>query len=135
VNNMDYQLVQKATCKLKMTKCSWNVVKLDNSHNMWGGKGQDFFLLCTNILFKFLLYFVKWGIFWKFAHILGGIATCNVMIWTFPRVVKEYNRLSHFYLFIMFVNVGNFWKLMNECNIDLPFFVIFLTMIFVSWYW
>jgi hypothetical protein len=27
--------MQQATCKLKMAKCSWNVVKLDNNLNVW----------------------------------------------------------------------------------------------------
>jgi hypothetical protein len=36
--------VRKITYKFKIAKCSWNVVKLDNSCNVWGGKGQDFFL-------------------------------------------------------------------------------------------
>jgi len=37
--------MQQATCKLKMAKCSWNVVKLNNSHNVWGWKRTRFFLV------------------------------------------------------------------------------------------
>jgi len=37
--------MQQATYKLKMAKYSWNVVKLDNSCNMWGWKMTRFFLV------------------------------------------------------------------------------------------
>jgi hypothetical protein len=36
--------MQQATCKLKMAKCNWNVVKLNSNQNMWRWKRQDFFL-------------------------------------------------------------------------------------------
>jgi hypothetical protein len=45
MNNIDYLLMQQATYKLKMAKCSWNVVKLDNSHNVWGWKRIRSFLV------------------------------------------------------------------------------------------
>ncbi len=32
--------MQQATCKLKMAKCNWNVVKSNNNHNVWGWKRQ-----------------------------------------------------------------------------------------------
>jgi hypothetical protein len=44
MNNINHKLLQQTTCKFKMAKCNWNVVKLDNSHNVWGWKKQDFFL-------------------------------------------------------------------------------------------
>jgi hypothetical protein len=40
--------VRKTTYKFKMAKCSWNVVKLDNSYNVWGRKGQEFYLCLFN---------------------------------------------------------------------------------------
>jgi hypothetical protein len=36
--------MQQTTCKFKMAKCNWNVIKSDNSHNVWGEKGQKNFL-------------------------------------------------------------------------------------------
>jgi hypothetical protein len=36
--------MQQGTCKFKMAKCSWNVIKSNINYNVWGGKGQDFFL-------------------------------------------------------------------------------------------
>jgi len=37
--------MRHTTCKLKMARCSWNVVKSDNSCNLCeGGKRRDFFL-------------------------------------------------------------------------------------------
>ncbi len=35
--------MQQATCKLKMAKRNWNVIKLNNNHNVCGEKGQIFF--------------------------------------------------------------------------------------------
>jgi len=32
--------MQQATCKLKMAKCNWNVVKLNNSQKCEGGKNK-----------------------------------------------------------------------------------------------
>jgi hypothetical protein len=32
--------VQQATCKVKMAKCSWNVIKSNNSRNVLGWKGK-----------------------------------------------------------------------------------------------
>jgi len=43
VNNIDYKLIQQNTCKLKMIKCNWSVVKSNNNCNVWSGKKQDFF--------------------------------------------------------------------------------------------
>jgi len=37
--------MQQATYKLKMLKCSWNVIKLGNSRNVWGWKRTKFLLL------------------------------------------------------------------------------------------
>jgi hypothetical protein len=45
--------MQQATCKIKMDKCNWNVVKSNNSHNVWGEKGQDFFL-CLLLLSSYI---------------------------------------------------------------------------------
>jgi hypothetical protein len=45
MNNIDHQLVQQATCKLKMVKCSWNVVKLGNNQNVLGWKRTRFLLV------------------------------------------------------------------------------------------
>jgi hypothetical protein len=39
--------VQHTTCKLNMTKCSWNVVKLNNSCNVWGWKRKIFILMLS----------------------------------------------------------------------------------------
>jgi hypothetical protein len=36
--------MQQDTCKLKMVNCNWNVVKSNNSQNVSGDKGPDFFL-------------------------------------------------------------------------------------------
>jgi hypothetical protein len=36
-----------------MVKCSWNVIKSNNSRNVWGGKGQDFFLWKLIQYFKY----------------------------------------------------------------------------------
>jgi hypothetical protein len=44
MNNNNYSLLQQATCKLKITKCDENVIKSNNSHDVLGVKGQDFFL-------------------------------------------------------------------------------------------
>jgi len=37
----------QATCKLKMVKCSSNVIKLDNSQTVWGWKKTRFFFVKT----------------------------------------------------------------------------------------
>ncbi len=37
--------MQQTTCKLKVAKCNWNVVKLDYSHNVWGWKMKRFLRL------------------------------------------------------------------------------------------
>jgi hypothetical protein len=47
--------MRKATYALKMAKCSWNVIRLDNSCNVWKGKGQDFFLCLFGYELKNLL--------------------------------------------------------------------------------
>jgi hypothetical protein len=35
--------MQQATCKLKMTKCHWNVIKSDNSYNVLGWQNDKIF--------------------------------------------------------------------------------------------
>jgi hypothetical protein len=45
VNNIDHELVQQATCKLKMAKCSWNVIKSNSSHNLRKWKRTRFLLM------------------------------------------------------------------------------------------
>jgi len=42
--------MQQAICKLKMAKRNWSVIKLDNNQNVWGEKGQDFFLWTFKII-------------------------------------------------------------------------------------
>ncbi len=37
--------MQQTTCKLKMAKCNWNVIKLDDSYNVWGWKRIRFLLV------------------------------------------------------------------------------------------
>jgi lipoprotein NlpI len=37
--------MQQATCKLKMAKCGWNVIKSDSSYNVWGWKRIKFLLV------------------------------------------------------------------------------------------
>ncbi len=44
--------MQQAICKLKMAKCNWNVIKLDNSCNVWGWKMTRFLLVKGQPLFK-----------------------------------------------------------------------------------
>ncbi len=39
--------MQQTTCKLKMAKCNWNVINLNNSKKCEGEKGQDYFLWIT----------------------------------------------------------------------------------------
>jgi hypothetical protein len=56
MNNIDHQLMQQATYKLKMAKYNWNVVKLDNSCNMWGWKMTRFFLVQLVMPTKLLSY-------------------------------------------------------------------------------
>ncbi len=36
--------MQQTNYKLKMVKCSSNVIKLDNNYNVWEWKKQDFFV-------------------------------------------------------------------------------------------
>jgi hypothetical protein len=45
MNNIDHSIVQQATCKFKMAKCNWNVVKLDNICNVWGWKRTKILLV------------------------------------------------------------------------------------------
>ncbi len=37
--------MQQVISKLKMAKCSWNVIKLDSNHNVWGWENTRFLLL------------------------------------------------------------------------------------------
>jgi hypothetical protein len=39
--------VQQVIYKLKMVKCSWNVIKLNNSCNVWGWKIKDKIFSCV----------------------------------------------------------------------------------------
>jgi hypothetical protein len=42
MNNIDHSLLQQATCTLQVIKCDENVVKSNNSHNVWGWKKTRF---------------------------------------------------------------------------------------------
>jgi hypothetical protein len=44
INNIDHSLLHQALCKLEMTNFDENVIISNNSRNMWGEKGQCFFL-------------------------------------------------------------------------------------------
>ncbi len=59
--------MQQTTCKLKMAKCSWNVIKLDNSHNVWGVE-MDMISSCDSVWFMLLNIYgieIKW-LYWIF---------------------------------------------------------------------
>ncbi len=45
IKNIDHWLMQQTTCKLKMAKCGWNVIKSDSSYNVWGWKWTKFLLV------------------------------------------------------------------------------------------
>ncbi len=51
--------MQQATCKLKMAKCNWNVIKLDNNRNVWGWKRIRFLLVETHEQVDKLDFFVS----------------------------------------------------------------------------
>ncbi len=42
-NNIDHQLVQQVTCKLKMIKFDKNIIKSKSNRNVWGWKKTSFF--------------------------------------------------------------------------------------------
>jgi hypothetical protein len=45
MNNIKHELEQQTTCKFKRAKCSWNVIKLNSSQNVWGWKRTIFLLV------------------------------------------------------------------------------------------
>jgi hypothetical protein len=51
-NNIDHQLVQQVTCKLKTIKCDKNVIKSKSNCNVWGWKNIRFLLVNQLMLFN-----------------------------------------------------------------------------------
>jgi hypothetical protein len=91
--------VQQVICKLKIAKCSWKVIKLDNNHNVWGWKKTRFFLVqIPPIIFKCLnLPPITHGKdklkphLWPWLSPLSRACTCHL---TMPPLLYGFNLLS-----------------------------------------